>query len=131
MNRPATPPTLRPGGGTPAGAPAGAPPGDPAGAPRRVRPPAVARIAGWSARNRKTAVLGWLLLVAAAVLTSSMLGTKNLNSNDPGQAGRAERVLDRPDVVQRPAESVLIQERTTGRTLRTDPQLRQATRDVV
>jgi len=27
------------------------------------------------------------------VMIGSMLGTKNLNSYDPGQAGRAERVL--------------------------------------
>src|SRR5947209_17110708 len=65
--------------------------------PPRARPPrpVVERIATWSARHRKTALLGWLLLVAAAVLAGGMLGTKNLNSYDPGQSGRAERVLDR------------------------------------
>jgi hypothetical protein len=34
--------------------------------PRRVRRPAVETIAGWSARHRKTAVFGWLALVAVA-----------------------------------------------------------------
>ena len=63
------------------------------GPPRRSRAPAVERIAGWSARHHKTALIGWLLLVAGAVMIGSMLGTKNLNSYDPGQAGRAERVL--------------------------------------
>ncbi len=34
------------------------------------------RIAGWSARHRKTALFGWLLLVAGAVVIGNMLGTK-------------------------------------------------------
>ncbi len=56
-----------------------------------ARRPVVERIAGWSARHRKTALLGWLLLVGGAVAMGSMLGTKNINSYDPGQAGQAER----------------------------------------
>jgi RND superfamily putative drug exporter len=100
------------------------PPGTPA------RPPVVERVAGWSARHRKTALLGWLLLVACAVALGSTLGTKNLNSYDPGQAGQAERVLSRPGVVQRPTETVLIQARASGRTVANDPQLRQAARQV-
>src|SRR5262245_63723807 len=85
---------------------------DATGPPRKpVRGPAVERIAGWSARHRKTALFGWLLLVAGAVVIGNMLGTKNLNSYDPGQSGRAERVLDRPGVVQPPTESVLVQAR--------------------
>ena len=85
--------------------------------------PIVARVAGWSARHRKTALLGWLLLVVAAVVTGNMLGTKNLPSYDPGQAGRAERILNRPDVIQQPTETVLIQARSGGRTVATDPEL--------
>src|SRR5215510_4520089 len=85
---------------------------DATGPPRKpVRAPVVERIAGWSASHRKTALFGWLLLVAGAVLISSMLGSKNLNSYDPGQAGRAERVLDRSGVVQPPTESILVQAR--------------------
>ena len=100
------------------------------GPPRRSRAPAVERIAGWSARHRKTALIGWLLLVAGAVMIGSMLGTKNLNSYDPGQAGRAERVLARPGVVQQPIETVLVQARASGRTVASDPELRQAVRQV-
>src|SRR6266516_3984695 len=66
-----------------------------------VRPPVVERIAGWSARHRAIALIGWLLLVAGAVVIGNTLGTKNLNSYDPGEAGRAERVLSSPGVVQR------------------------------
>ena len=43
--------------------------------PGRTSAPVVERIAGWSARHRKTALFGWLLLVVGAVMISSMLGT--------------------------------------------------------
>ena len=94
-----------------------------------VRPPMVERIAGWSARHRAIALIGWLMLVAGAVVIGNMLGTKNLNSYDPGQAGQAERVLSRPGVVQRYSESVLVQTRD-GRTVASDPQARTAIRQV-
>ena len=100
------------------------------GPPRRGRAPAVERIAGWSARHRKTALIGWLLLVAGAVMIGSMLGTKNLNSYDPGQAGQAERVLARPGVVQPASETVLIQAKTGTRTVASDPEIRRAIRQV-
>ena len=62
-------------------------------------------------------------------MIGSMLGTKNLNSYDPGQAGRAERVLARPGVVQHPIETVLVQARASGRTVASDPEPRRATAD--
>ena len=93
--------------------------------------PIVERVAGWSARHRKTAVFGWLLLVIAAVLIGQRLGTTNLNSYDPGQAGKAERVLALP-VVQTPdSESVLIQGRAAGQTYASDSEMRLAVRQVV
>src|SRR5437773_7872024 len=95
-----------------------------------VRPPVVERIAGWSARHRAIALIGWLLLVAGAVMIGNSLGTKNLNSYDPGEAGRAERVLSSPGVVQRASESVLIAERAGGRTVAGDPRAREAIRQV-
>jgi len=98
--------------------------------PRAASGPLVERIAGWSARHRKTALLGWLLLVVGAVMISSMLGSKNLNSYDPGQAGRAERVLGRPGVVQPASETVLIQARSGTRTVASDPEIRRAIRQV-
>ncbi|HEY6296190.1 MAG TPA: MMPL family transporter, partial [Streptosporangiaceae bacterium] len=95
------------------------------------RGPIVERVAGWSARHRKTAVFGWLLLVVAAVVVGQRLGTTNLNSYDPGQAGKAERVLNLP-VVQTPdGESVLIQGRSAGQTYASDPEIRLAVRQVV
>ncbi len=96
-----------------------------------ARAPIVERVAGWSARHRKTAVFGWLLLVVVAVAVGHQLGSSNVNSYDPGQAGRAERVLDRPVVQQPDAESVLVQGRSAGQTYASDPEMRQAVREVV
>src|SRR3984893_13316165 len=96
-----------------------------------AREPIVERVAGWSARHRKTAVFGWLLLVVVAVAVGHQLGTSNVNSYDPGQAGKAERVLDRPVVQQPGAESVLVQGRSAGQTYASDPEMRQAVREVM
>ena len=98
---------------------------------RPARAPIVERVAGWSARHKKTAVLGWLLLVVAAVVIGQRLGTSNVSSYDPGQAGRAERVLDRPVVQQPDTESVLIQGRSASQTYGHDPEIKQAVREVV
>jgi putative drug exporter of the RND superfamily len=97
----------------------------------RARSPVVERIAGWSARHRKTAVLGWLFLVAAVFVGGQMLPAKNIQSYDAGQSGQAERTLNRLNVGSSPpAESVLIQARAPGRTFAADPELRQATQQV-
>ncbi len=39
-----------------------------------ARAPIVERVAGWSARHRKTAVFGWLLLVVVAVAVGHQEG---------------------------------------------------------
>jgi putative drug exporter of the RND superfamily len=93
--------------------------------------PIVERVAGWSARHRLIAIFGWLLLVVAALMIGHQLGTDNINSYDPGQAGQAERVLSRPVVQQPDSESVLIQGRSPGQTYASDPEIRQAVRQVV
>ncbi len=102
--------------------PGGVPPG---GAP------IVERVAGWSARHRKIVVIGWLLLIVAALAVGQQLGTSNTTSYDPGQAGRAERILNEPAVRQPDAESVLIQGRSAAQTFAGDPELRAAVRQVV
>ncbi len=96
-----------------------------------MQAPVVERIAGWSARHRKTAVLGWLLLVAAVFVGGHLLPASNVQSYDIGQSGQAEQTLHRLNVTSPPAESVLIQARGPGRTFVSDPQLRQAARQVV
>ena len=98
--------------------------------PRRSRAPVVERVAGWSIRHRKTAVLGWLVLVAAVFMAGHMVPAKNVPSYDAGQSGQAEQTLQRLGVVTPPQENVLIQSRGTGR-LASDPQMRQAAAQVV
>src|SRR6516164_5633139 len=100
--------------------------------PGRARPPLTERVAGWSARHRKTAVFGWLLLVAALFMAGQALGAKNLPQYDAGQSGQAERVLHQvaPERYNAYAETVLIQARTQGATFATDPAMRQAASQV-
>jgi RND superfamily putative drug exporter len=100
---------------------------------RSARTPLIQRTACWSARHKKTAVLGWCGLVGAAFLAGQLLGTQSLPQYDPGQAGQAEQTLHRLNVTTPPAESVLIQPRgpaAAGLTFATDPQMRQAARQV-
>jgi putative drug exporter of the RND superfamily len=98
---------------------------------RPARSPLVERIAGWSARHRKTAVFGWLALVAIVFVAGQSIAAKNVPQYDPGQSGVAERALARlHDNGPPPAEDVLIQARGSG-TFGSNPQLRQATRQVV
>src|ERR1035441_339825 len=78
--------------------------------PRRAKP-LVERIARWSIRHRKTAVLGWLALVGAAILAGQLMGTQSVPQYDPGQAGHGEQILHELNVPSPPAESVLIQAR--------------------
>jgi RND superfamily putative drug exporter len=90
----------------------------------------VETIAGWSARHRKTAVFGWLALVAVAYLIGQLLGSPSLPQNDLGQAGQAERTLQHLGVTAPTTEAVLIQARTPGATFATDPAMRQAVSQV-
>jgi len=93
-----------------------------------ARAPVIERVAGWSARHRKTAVFGWLLLVAAVFIGGQALGGKTLPEYDWGQAGQADRTLNQvaPQQYNAYAENVLIQPRTPGATFSTDPAMRQA-----
>jgi putative drug exporter of the RND superfamily len=96
------------------------------------RRPVVERIAGWSARHKKTAVFGWLALVAVLFVASQAFGSRNLPEYDPGQAGQAERALHQaaPDFYGSARETVLIQARAPGKTFADDAGMRQAARQV-
>src|SRR6202035_2594523 len=111
-------------------APYEAPPTPASPPPRRARRPAVETIAGWSARHRKTAIFGWLALVAVAYLIGQLLGSPGLQQNDLGQAGQAEQTLQHLGVTTPATESVLVQERAQGQTFATDPAMRQAVSQV-
>jgi uncharacterized membrane protein YdfJ with MMPL/SSD domain len=95
---------------------------------RKTRGPVTERVADWSVRHRKTAVFGWLLLVAAVFMAGQVIGSRQLPQYDAGQSGQAERVLNQDEPAQlRPYdESVLIQAKTPGATFSTDPAMRQA-----
>jgi putative drug exporter of the RND superfamily len=100
---------------------------------RRARTPAVEAVAGWSARHRKTAVFGWLLMVVALFAIGQMMGSRNLPNFDPGQSGQAQRALQRvsPDAYGSASETVLIQARSSGQTFRHSADMQQAARRVV
>ncbi|MGH3169309.1 MAG: MMPL family transporter, partial [Trebonia sp.] len=85
-------------------------------------------VAGWSIRHRKTAVFGWLLLVAALFMVGQAFGSGHVTQYDAGQSGKAEQVLtkDAPARSQPSVETVLIQGRAPGDTYARDPVLRQA-----
>jgi RND superfamily putative drug exporter len=93
----------------------------------------VERIAGWSARRKKTAVFGWLLLVAVVLVAGHALGAKSVPTYDPGQSGQAERTLHQltGNEFAAPTESVLIQARAPGQRFSSDIAMQQATRQVV
>ncbi len=97
---------------------------------REIRSPLVERIAGWSTRHRKTAVFGWLALVAVVFLGGQALGSKSLPGYDAGQSGQAEQTLYRLGIVAPAVEDVLIQARAPGRTFAADPAMRQAARQI-
>jgi putative drug exporter of the RND superfamily len=97
------------------------------------RRPIVERIACWSARHAKAAVIGWFALVGLAFLGGQLIGTKDLPQYDPGQAGQAEQMLHQLNVTTPPIESVLIEPRGPGAarlTFADDPQMRQAVAQV-
>ena len=97
------------------------------------RPPLVERIAGWSSRYRKTAVLGWLMLVAIVFVAGQAISAKNVPSYDPGQSGTAERTLQKLNVSgPPPAETVLIEARgSSAASFLHNPQMHQAVTQVV
>jgi RND superfamily putative drug exporter len=98
---------------------------------RRASPPLTERIAGWSARHRKTAVFGWLLLVAAVFAGGHALGAQaGPPAYDAGQSGRAEQALHRLGLVTPAVEGVLIQARAPGTSFAHSPAMRQAARQV-
>ncbi|MGZ4258995.1 MAG: MMPL family transporter [Solirubrobacteraceae bacterium] len=88
-----------------------------------------ARAASWSARHRRTAILGWMAFVVAAIVLGSAVGTKHIsNSNDGvGDSGRADQIIN-AKFPQYAGEQVLIQSKKL--TVR-DPAFQAAVRDVV
>ncbi|MGO8959614.1 MAG: MMPL family transporter [Streptosporangiaceae bacterium] len=95
------------------------PPGA-SGQSARAGGPAIERIAGWSARHRKTAVVLWLAFVIGCFIAGQAVTSAGVQQYDPGQAGQGEQVLTKLGVVTPPAESVLIEARTGARHIEAD-----------
>jgi RND superfamily putative drug exporter len=108
------------------------PPGGGGQEPARPRAGLTERVAGWSVGHRKTAVFGWLLLVAVLFAAGQFLGSRNLPQYDAGQSGQAERTLNQlaPNQDNPYTETVLIQAITPGATFAADPAMRAAASQV-
>ncbi len=78
-----------------------------------MRPNLAARAGRWSAAHWKTATLGWLLLVAGAVVLGVSVGTRTLTDVEQsnGETARAEQILADAGIKPAAGESVLIQSR--------------------
>ena len=105
-----------------------------------------ARAGRWSARHRKTAILGWLAFVIAAALAGGAVGKNTLTAEEAGvgESGRAARVAAAafPKAAR---ENVLVQSRTrtaehprfrlvvadVARRLAATPGVREVTRGAV
>jgi RND superfamily putative drug exporter len=89
-----------------------------------------ARAGRWSASHFKTAFLGWLAFVAAAVALGAIVGTRQLTDteNAQGESARAEQMLAQAGFKDVAGESVLVQSR---RGTATAPGFRRALDDVV
>ncbi len=88
-----------------------------------------ARAASWSARHRRTAILGWMAFVVAAIVLGSAVGTKHISNNNDGvgDSGRADQIIN-AKFPQYAGEQVLVQSKKL--TVR-DPAFQAAVRDVV
>ena len=69
------------------------------------------RMGRWSAAHWKTATVGWLALVAIALVAGQTVGTRSLTTAEQAQAGsaRAERILARAGFEPPASEGVLVQ----------------------
>jgi RND superfamily putative drug exporter len=94
------------------------------------RPGLAAAVGGWSARHRKTAVLGWLLFVVLATVLGGMAGSLHTTAKDNGlgQSGRADQLIAAAGLHSPATETVLIQ--SSGFTA-TDPRFRTAVDDTI
>jgi putative drug exporter of the RND superfamily len=74
-----------------------------------------AQMGRWSARHRKTAILGWLAFVVLSVVIGGSLPQGELSSSEQitGRPAEAQRILDESGIKDSASEMVLIQ-RPTG-----------------
>ncbi|MBW6433305.1 MMPL family transporter [Actinoplanes hulinensis] len=70
--------------------------------------PLLERMVGWSARHPKKVIVGWILLVAVAVLLGDAAGS-GAKTTDAGEAGRAQSMIREQKVTSSYTENVLIE----------------------
>jgi len=89
-----------------------------------------ARAGAWSAHHWKTALFGWLVFAAAAVVVGNMAGHRQMKDSEfaSGETRTAVQMLEEAGMVQPATEAVLVQSRT--QTYR-DPVFRAAIARVV
>jgi uncharacterized membrane protein YdfJ with MMPL/SSD domain len=77
-----------------------------------ARPPSsiAARLGGWSARHRKTAIIGWLVFVIAASAAGAMAGQLTMKPYETGagDSARADRILAGAGIQQPAGEMVIV-----------------------
>ncbi|MBQ0866554.1 MMPL family transporter [Streptomyces sp. RK75] len=88
-------------------------------------------VAVWSTRHRALAIGGWLALVVIAVLSSMPMSGETARAVDPGEAGRAQQLVDAQGSGGFIRENVLIRTRGGSRDFAADPELRAATKELV
>nr|WSY50623.1 MMPL family transporter [Streptomyces sp. NBC_00886] len=69
-----------------------------------------ARLGGWSARHRVFAIVGWLVMVAAATLIGTAVGQQHMSDQDyaAGESAQALRTLDQKGLLPAAGEMVLV-----------------------
>ncbi|MFI6466207.1 MMPL family transporter [Streptomyces sp. NPDC050538] len=69
-----------------------------------------ARLGGWSARHRAIAIVGWLVVVAAAMLIGSAVGQQHMTDQEyaAGESARAWQVLEQKGLIPPADEMVLV-----------------------
>jgi uncharacterized membrane protein YdfJ with MMPL/SSD domain len=92
-----------------------------------VQPNSIAARAGrWSAQHRRKAVLAWVAFVVVALVSGSMIGTKQLSDDDAGvgESARADKTLNAAFPNETVEENVFIQGRDGTKV--SDPAFRAA-----
>jgi uncharacterized membrane protein YdfJ with MMPL/SSD domain len=69
-----------------------------------------ARLGGWSARHRAFAIVGWLVMVAAATLIGTAVGQQHMSDQDyaAGESAQALRTLEQKGLLPAAGEMVLV-----------------------
>jgi uncharacterized membrane protein YdfJ with MMPL/SSD domain len=88
-----------------------------------------ARAGRWSARHKKTAIIGWLVFVLVALMAGNMTGTKAPTSADQfdGESRAAEKIVADAGFSEAAGEMVLVQ---SSKLTVKDPAFRAAVKDV-